>query len=77
MPERPGPTALLRGRSDVVLNAEKIDSVLQEAADLVVRYGKKVKGEDAGANVKVEKMENDPNPAIDVLSHGIVTGTGE
>lgn len=77
MPDRPGPTALLRGRSDVVLNGEKIDSVLQEAADLVVRYGKKVKGEDTGANVKVEKMENDLNPAIDVLSYGIVTGTGE
>ncbi len=77
MPERPGPMALLRGRSDVLLNVEKIDSVLQEAADLVVRYGKKIKGEETGASVKVEKMENDLNPVIDVLSYGIVTGTVE
>ena len=61
----------------MVLNGEEIDSVLQEAADLVVRYGKKVKGEEIGASVKVEKIESDFNPVIDVLSYGIVTGTGE
>lgn len=77
MPERPGPMALLRGKSDVVLNVGEIDSVLQEAADLVVRYGKKVNGEDPGASVKVEKIEKNLNPVIDVLSYGIETGKGE
>lgn len=70
MPERPGPTALLRGRSDVLLDVNAVDKVLQDAADLVVRYGKKSKGEETGAGVEVEKKEKDLNPLIHILSYG-------
>ncbi len=70
MPDRPGPTALLRGKSDVLLSAESVDPVLQEAAGLVVRYGKKIKGEETGASVQTEKIEKDSNTIIDVLSYG-------
>jgi hypothetical protein len=71
MPERPGPMALLRGKPDVMLNAESVDSVLQEAAGLVVRYGKKIKGEETGASVQTEKIEKDTNTIIDILSYGL------
>jgi len=55
MPHRPGPTALLRGvktgSSDIDDNAD----VLQNAAGLVVRYGKKVKEGDSGAVVEFRR----------------------
>jgi tRNA U34 2-thiouridine synthase MnmA/TrmU len=56
MPHRPGPTALLRGvkthsSADIDDNAE----VLQNAAGLVVRYGKKVKEGAPGAIVEFRR----------------------
>jgi tRNA U34 2-thiouridine synthase MnmA/TrmU len=77
MPEWPGPMALLRGRGDVVLDTQKIEPVLQEAADMVVRYGKKVEGENVGADVRVEKIEKNLNPVIVVLSYGVANDTEE
>ena len=77
MPERPGPTALLRGRTDIMLSTDAVDRDLQEGADLVVRYGKKIKGEEAGANVLVEKVENDANQIIKMLSFGVQEEIGE
>lgn len=77
MPDRPGPTALLRGKGDVLLNAEKVHPVLQESADLVVRYGKKSKGKETGADVKVEKIGKAANPEIFILSYGVVVESEE
>ncbi len=74
MPEHPGPTALLRGKNDVIFNDESLHPVLYKAADLVARYGKKIKGEDTGVIVETERMGNGSNSLIHVLSHGLVSG---
>lgn len=49
MPERPGPTALLRGAKQQLADLD----ALQMAAGLVVRYGKKIKGNDPGGEVVI------------------------
>jgi len=60
-----------------MLSTDAVDRDLQEGADLVVRYGKKIKGEEAGANVLVEKVENDANQIIKMLSFGVQEEIGE
>ncbi len=52
MPERPGPTALLRGAKKRIETFTDTDETLKRAAALVVRYGKKVV-DDPGAEVTV------------------------
>jgi hypothetical protein len=44
MPERPGPTALLRRGSTLITLSEEREKILNAVAGLVVRYGRKVKG---------------------------------
>jgi len=70
MPKRPGPTALLRGKKELQLGDEDAVPCLQSAADLVVRYGKKIKGEETGADVRVEKIGNHMNSMVHMLSWG-------
>ena len=53
MPDRPGPTALLRSAKARLLSCENKDEILSGATGLVVRYGKKVK-DDPGVDVEVE-----------------------
>ena len=53
MPDRPGPTALLRGAKQRSSESDGIKETLLKCAGLVVRYGKKVKGEDLGAEVVI------------------------
>ncbi len=55
MPDRPGPTALLRGLKEQSSDSTISAKALQDAAGLVVRYGKKVKGIDNSADVEVCK----------------------
>ncbi|HID70595.1 MAG TPA: DUF814 domain-containing protein [Desulfobacterales bacterium] len=55
MPERPGPTALLRGLKEYFSETAMDTRVLQDAAGLVVRYGKKVKDIDKSAEVEICK----------------------
>ncbi len=56
MPDRPGPTALLRRAKQHVSPGDTGNEILQQAAGLVVRYGKKVKGVDPGAEVEVRGL---------------------
>ena len=51
MVNRPGPTALLRNAKNYVVPGDVENTVLQQAAGLVVRYGKKMQG-DPGAEVQ-------------------------
>ncbi len=53
MPDRPGPTALLREFQHHSVNYDIVEKRLQWAAGLVVRYGKKIKEKDHGAEVEV------------------------
>jgi tRNA-uridine 2-sulfurtransferase len=53
MSERPGPTALLRCSKQLQVDFDDIGEALQMAAGLVVRYGKKIKGHDPGAEVVI------------------------
>ena len=53
MPDRPGPTVLLRSAKARLLSCENKDEILSGATGLVVRYGKKMK-DDSGADVEVE-----------------------
>lgn len=53
MPDRPGPTALLRNAKSRLLSCENKDEILSAGTGLVVRYGKKVK-DDSGVDVEVE-----------------------
>ena len=56
MPDRPGPTALLRRANQHVSPGDSESEILQKAAGLVVRYGKKVKGIDPGAEVELRGL---------------------
>jgi hypothetical protein len=56
MPDRPGPTALLRGAKRRISSREDTELTLKRAADLVVRYGKKVDG-DLGEAVLIRGFE--------------------
>ncbi len=53
MPDRPGPAALLRRPKNPKQGGGPEKTVLENAAALVVRYGKKVQGKDPGAEVLV------------------------
>ncbi len=53
MPDRPGPAALLRRKKRPQQGKTVDRTVLENAAGLVVRYGKKVKGKDPGAEVLI------------------------
>ena len=70
MPERPGPTALLRGVAGVEVDAQNIAAPIQESADLVVRYGKKIKGKTPEATVEVKLAGTDVEPPIYIQSAG-------
>ncbi len=56
MPDRPGPTALLRNAKQRLIACEDKDETLSRVTGLVVRYGKKVKN-DSGAEVEINDME--------------------
>lgn len=71
MPERPGPTALLRGVSGIELNVHNIAVPIQEAADLVVRYGKKSDGKTPQATVEVKQAGKDAGEPIYIQSAGL------
>ncbi len=58
MPDRPGPTALLRNAKSMLASGDKTDAILQGTADLVVRYGKKVK-DDSGEGVNITEMDGE------------------
>jgi hypothetical protein len=72
MPERPGPTALLRGITGFELNGQDIPKAIQESADLVVRYGKKINGETPEATVEIKKAGTGDPEAIYIKSVGLV-----
>lgn len=56
MPDRPGPTALLRSAQIRLSSCENKDEVVSMATGLVIRYGKKVK-DDPGAEVEINEFE--------------------
>lgn len=66
MPERPGPTALLRGAKASGVSCKDSDETLRRAAALVVRYGKKVK-DDPGEDVEIRGFEK----SCKVTGHGV------
>ncbi|RWX50240.1 hypothetical protein VU01_13581, partial [Candidatus Electrothrix marina] len=45
MPTRPGPTALLRRGSTLITRPDELKEILAAVTGLVIRYGRKVKGE--------------------------------
>ncbi len=55
MPDRPGPTALLRNAGKRLAGDSSATETLQQAADLVLRYGRKVK-DDPGEEVEITGM---------------------
>lgn len=71
MEERPGPTALLRGVSIVDLDAAPITAALQDAADLVVRYGKKINGKTPVATVEIRRTGEENTKRLCLQSSGI------
>lgn len=56
MPDRPGPTALLRDAKKRIPSCDDTNETLCRAAGLVVRYGKTVQ-DDPGAEVEIEGFE--------------------
>ena len=82
MPDRPGPTAVLRALKKQSLESGMIANVLQDAAGLVVRYGKKVTGGNKGAEVEIyeagEKRKISAQPLSDqVFRSWMFSGTDE
>lgn len=71
MPERPGPTALLRGVAGVEMNAQNIAASIQESADLVARYGKKINGKIPEATVEVKQAGTEVDSPIYIQSTGL------
>ncbi|AGF78940.1 PP-loop ATPase domain-containing putative tRNA(5-methylaminomethyl-2-thiouridylate) methyltransferase [Desulfocapsa sulfexigens DSM 10523] len=55
MPDRPGPTALLRNSNNRLLTSGNKDEIIARAAGLVVRYGKTVE-EDPGAALEIQGL---------------------
>ncbi len=53
MPEHPGPTAILRRAASLYEREEKLQDDIELAARLVVRYGKKIKGERIARDVDI------------------------
>ena len=74
MPDRPGPTALLRGLKSQSFVTDDKDQVLQNAAGLVVRYGKKQKEGDQGAKVEVCGLGKIWNFTVQSLSEHVFKG---
>jgi hypothetical protein len=77
MPERPGPTALLRRASKMVAGTVEEPKMLIWAAGMVVRYGRKIEGKLLPGEVLLERDGNqemlDAEPvADDVFSDWIV-----
>jgi len=72
MPERPGPTALLRGGTGLGIDGNDIPVSVQESADLVVRYGKKINGKTPEATVEIKKAGTGDPGAIYIKSVGLV-----
>ncbi len=72
MPEWPGPTALLRGIAGITLSEKNIAPAIQESADLVVRYGKKINGKPRESIVEVKMAGSDSVPPIYIQSAGLV-----
>ena len=66
MPDRPGPTALLRNAKKRLLSIQNKDDILSQASGLVVRYGKKIK-EDVGAEVEIKGFDT----KCKIMSHSI------
>ena len=60
MPERPGPTALLRRGRTLITSPDEREKILRATTGLVVRYGRKVKGEYPPGNVLFQEkgMQN-------------------
>ena len=75
MPEWPGPTALLRGYAGTTLSEENIAPAIQESADLVVRYGKKINGKTRESTVEVKMAGDNSTAPIYVQSAGLVSAT--
>ncbi|WP_446008009.1 thiamine biosynthesis protein [Candidatus Electrothrix sp.] len=44
MPERPGPTALLRRGNALLTNLDEQEEILRSVTGLIIRYGRKIKG---------------------------------
>jgi len=56
MPDRPGPTALLRNAKQRLISSDDKNETLNRVTGLVVRYGRKVK-DDPGAEVEISGFE--------------------
>lgn len=67
MPERPGPTALLRGLNVQLFDSAAREDILLKGAGIVVRYGKKIKGDDPGATVLIRSQ----GKRREILSHAL------
>ena len=68
MPERPGPTALLRRGSTLITGLEEEGEILGAVAGLVIRYGRKVKGEFSPGEVFFQKGEEQKMLRAEVVS---------
>lgn len=55
MPERPGPTGLLRRASQTIAGTAEEADILAAAAGLIVRYGRKVKGQLLPGEVRLDR----------------------
>ncbi len=75
MPEWPGPTALLRGVAGTPLSEKNIAPSIQESADLVVRYGKKINGKTKASTVEVKMAGRDAVSPVYIQSAGLVVET--
>jgi tRNA-uridine 2-sulfurtransferase len=71
MPDRPGPTAMLRCSKKHHPAQDNVEHALLKAAGLVVRYGKKVKGCDPGAEVVIHGQGGDRKITTQALDEGI------
>ncbi len=68
MPERPGPTALLRRAAQLISSPEEEEKILAWVAGLIVRFGRKIDGKLLPGEVQLERkngreiLEADPLP---------------
>jgi hypothetical protein len=68
MPERPGPTALVRRGSTLISSPKEREEILVAVAGLVVRYGRKVKGEFSPGEVLFQEGEKQKMLRAEVLA---------
>lgn len=71
MPERPGPTALVRRAGKIIKDQEDAENVARLAAGLVVRYGKKNQGRIDPAEVLVDKGDSRYTLTADPLDDSV------